>query len=134
MKEKTNELLQFVTLSFGKSYQQLQKPDLEKTSQLAHLIAQNENHEDEHARAALYGSKKNTTNLRKLKSRLKEKLIDGLFVKKNERIFPAAYDKNLFLIERNILAAHLIILRIFVVSSKCKRPPQKRNGNVPPIA
>ncbi len=110
-----NDLLKFVTL-INKNDPVLFKKLLsnnpsQKLFRLAETLNDPDILDDKKVMSRLYGKTRNSDNYRQLKSRLKSKLVDVLFLNNTERFLKFPVDKALFVTQRNLLAAQILLLQ-----------------------
>jgi hypothetical protein len=107
------ELLNFVTLVSGDNLGTFGKVLGDKKLKLFKLaeMVKHPTAQEKDAAKLLYGNIENTTNYRKLKSRLRNRLIDVIFLSNTERLLKFPYDVSLFTSQRNLLAAQILLMQ-----------------------
>jgi hypothetical protein len=114
MKE-LNKYIDFVTSVHKNDSEVLQKiignDKNKKMFQLAHGFRNKGFENDEQAMKSLYGNKKKNDSYRKLKSRLKERLTDLIFLHDSTRSMKFPQDRSLLQAQRKIYAAQTLIMR-----------------------
>jgi hypothetical protein len=114
MKEIKN-ILDFVTSVHGSDpailHKIIEKDAGQKMFRLADGLHHNQFENDEQAMISLYGSSKKNDGYRQLKSRLKDRLTDLIFLRDTTRQVKFPYDRSLLQAQRNIYAAQILIMR-----------------------
>jgi hypothetical protein len=107
------ELLKFVTSVSGDNFGTIGKVLGDKKLKLFKLaeIIKHPAVQEKDAIKLLYGNTDNTINYRKLKSRLRNRLIDVIFLSNSERLLKFPYDISLFTAQRNLLAAQILLMQ-----------------------
>ena len=110
-----NDLLKFVTLVNKNDRNFLDTVSGKSKSRKLNLLAEasrnpilNSEHE---IKKAVYGRKHSSDSYRKLKSRLKNKLVDSIFLSNTGRRLKFPYDHSLFNVQRNLFAAQILLLQ-----------------------
>ena len=114
MKE-LNKYIDFVTSVHKNDSGVLQKiignDDNKKMFRLAHGLYNKGFENDEQAKKSLYGDQKKNDSYRKLKSRLKDRLTDLIFLRDATRSIKFPIDRSLLQAQRKIYAAQTLIMR-----------------------
>ena len=114
MKDIKN-ILDFVTSVHGSDsgvlHKIIEKDAGQKMFRLADGLHHNRFENDEQAMLSLYGSTRKSDGYRQLKSRLKDRLTDLIFLRDTTRHVKFPYDRSLLQAQRNIYAAQILIMR-----------------------
>lgn len=110
------KIIHFVTLVHNKknssNRKRVVKTPLDKVTRLKHLLENEKEITDEQARKRIYGNaRRSGEKYRKLKSRLKERLVDEVIHHETGKKFKSLYDLSVFTIQRNLLAASTLYSR-----------------------